>query len=296
MVVRRRAAASRPEQGLRVSKEHQIAIALQDRLLEWGRQSAAAAIATIYRPSSDVMRVGGDWFTVTSLDSQGRIGVSVGDVGGHGLGAATVMSELRSALAVASLAVRDPSDILDLLERYARQIPGANCTTVACAVLDQSCYRIDYACAGHPYPVIVGPDGRARMLEEGRRPPLAAASTVGPASQGGSSLPPGSLLILYTDGLVERRGESLEVGFNRLLDAAASAGRKPVSEVCSDLVAQLQPPSGYEDDVVVVALRPCGESETSFVEVIPAEVSAAPPLRARFRTWLKHRNLDEETV
>jgi serine phosphatase RsbU (regulator of sigma subunit) len=117
--------------------------------------------------------------------------VSVGDVAGHGLAAAAVMSQLRSALSAAALAVREPGAVLDLLDRYARTLPEATFATVAYAVIDTAAGIVDYTCAGHPYPLIVTADGRARYLRDGRRPPLAARAVTGPAAAGRSALRPG---------------------------------------------------------------------------------------------------------
>lgn len=290
-----RLAARAVERVRRAERERRVAVALQERLLEWGASSVPAAIWTTYEPATDTMRVGGDWYTITALDERGRIGVSAGDVVGHGLPAATVMSELRSALAAASLALKEPDEVLALLERYARQVPGAECTTVAYVLVDPGSGRLSYACAGHPCPVLVGPDGDAVLLDGGRRPALAASSGVGAAAQGSAELPPGALLLLYTDGLVERRGESLEVGLGRLLEAARAAAGKPVGEVCAEVLTALRGPAGYEDDVVLVALRPCGATDDSYVDAFPATVGQMPGARARLRHWLSSR-VDDDTV
>ncbi|MGH8979499.1 MAG: SpoIIE family protein phosphatase, partial [Acidimicrobiales bacterium] len=298
-------AARALERVQRAERDRLVAVSLQNRLLDWGARSMAAAICTTYRPASDAMRVGGDWYTVTALDGAGNIGLSVGDVVGHGLPAAMVMSELRSALAVASLAADQPSDVLDLLEKYARQLPGASCTTAAYVVVDAA-GTVRYACAGHPYPLLVESTGEVRLLEDGRRPALAVASPAmspeGPqaggagtsSTQGVASLDPGSMLILYTDGLIERRGESIDRGFERLMDAASASASKPVGEVCAHLLSALAGPSGYDDDVVLVAVRPCGSTATSFVGAFSSQLSEIPALRVGLGKWLEERGVGAE--
>ena len=280
----------------RAERERRVAVALQDRLLDWGAHPVAAAIATLYRPATDAMRVGGDWYTITALGDSGKVGLSVGDVVGHGLAAATVMSELRSALAVAALAASEPGKVLDLLEGYARQVPGASCTTAAYVTADPEEGTVRYACAGHPYPLLVTGSGEVRLLEEGRRPALAVASHSPGGTHGVAPLEPGSMLILYTDGLVERRGESIDTGLGRLMEAARASRAKPVGDVCADLLAALGGHAGYEDDVVLVALRPCGSTPTSFVDAFPAQVPEIPAVRDRLRSWLCDRGIGVDTA
>lgn len=287
----------------RAERDRRVAVALQDRLLDWGAHSMAAAISTTYRPASDIMRVGGDWYTITALGDTGKIALSVGDVVGHGLPAAMVMSELRSALAVAALAAGQPGEVLDLLEDYARQVPGASCTTAAYVLVDPAEGTVRYACAGHPYPVLVTSSGDVRLLEDGRRAALAVGSSLRTDSdrrqhvtQGVAPLEPGSLLVLYTDGLIERRGESIDSGFDRLVDAARTCAAKPVGEVCAYLLSALAGHGGYDDDVALVAFRPCGSTSTSFVDAFASQVSEIPGVRSRLRTWLEAQHVDAEVA
>src|SRR6185312_16235337 len=175
------------------------------------------------------------------LDPPGRLGVSVGDVVGHGLPAATVMSRLRSASAAAALVASEPNRVLDVMERYAETVPRAACSTVVYSVVDAAAERIEYACAGHPYPLLVPPHGPARFLEDGRRPPLAARAHRPGGSPGTSELPPGSLVVLYTDGLIERPGESLDEGLARLAASSTACRTVPVDAVCTTLLAALKP-------------------------------------------------------
>ncbi len=275
-------------------REHRIATGFQNHLLDLDRRSTAAVVAARYEPASEVMSVGGDWYLTVAPDRRGSIAVSVGDVVGHGLPAATVMSRLRSATTAAALTTPEPSAVLGVLERCAATIPDARCSTVAYALLDTTDRTLTYACAGHPYPLVVAADGTTRFLEEGRRPPLAAArqSTSGPA--GHAELPPGSLVLLYTDGLVERRGEALDTGFARLAAAAASCRMLPVGEVCNELLARLRPPEGYTDDVALLAVRPADVTPESFVAAIPADADELAPLRHGFQDWLLASGLDQD--
>jgi signal transduction histidine kinase/DNA-binding response OmpR family regulator len=278
-------------------REHQIAMSLQERLLGLGVISPAAAVSAAYQPASEVMRVGGDWYTATPL-GPGRIGISAGDVVGHGLPAATVMSQLRSALGAAALATNDPAAVLDLLDRYAQTLDDAAFATVAYAIIDTSAGSVSYECAGHPYPLVVGPEGTVTWLRDGRRPPLAVRSFAPrlDARTGAAALPPGSLLLLYTDGLIERRSEPLDDGFARLEAAAAGCTKLPAGQACRDVISQMTPGRGYADDVVIIAVRPAGTTAASHVDAMSASFSELRPARDRMRGWLAHLGTSRATT
>ncbi|NKQ57948.1 SpoIIE family protein phosphatase [Amycolatopsis sp. K13G38] len=273
------------ERMLAAERERRIAADFQEQLLDLDRSSADAVVAAVYQPATKSMRVGGDWYLVTPIGESGRIALSVGDVVGHGLAAATVMSRLRSAIGAAALTITSPSAVLEFTERYAADVPRATCATVAYAVLAPAAHTISYACAGHPYPLLVTPD-EVRYLEQGRHPPLAAANFHTSSPVGQAELPPGSLVVLYTDGLIERAGESISDGFDRLAAAARDLWRLPVHEVCAELLSRLAPPGGYNDDVAILAVRPSGAAPRSFVASLPAEVTELPSLRGRLSAWL----------
>jgi len=277
-------------------REHRVATELQERLLDLDARSLTAVVSAAYQPATETMRVGGDWYTVTTLDSSGRLGVSVGDVVGSGLPAATVMSQLRSALGAVALSAAAPSAVLDLVERYAESIDGAVCATVAYAVVDGSAGEVAYACAGHPYPLVVGPDGTVSFLRDGRRPPLAAHGSVPAAPSGTSGFPAGSMLLLYTDGLVERRDEPLDAGLDRLAAAASHCAGLAAGAACEELLRRMAPPEGYSDDVALVAVRPVGTTGAAHVDVRPARLAEARGIRHRLRAWAEGLGLDHDRV
>jgi signal transduction histidine kinase/serine phosphatase RsbU (regulator of sigma subunit)/CheY-like chemotaxis protein len=275
--------------------EHQLAVHLQDRLLRVDLLSSAAAVCAVYEPASEQMRIGGDWYTTLALDDH-RLGISVGDVVGHGLQAAVTMSQLRSGFESAALSEDDPDTVVSTLDRYAAMIPGALCSTLAYAVLDSDARTVTYSSAGHPYPLLVLPDGTVGYLQDGHRPTLATASSRTATRSGRAELPAGSLVVLYTDGLIERRGQSLDVGFARLADVSAGLRYEPVGEVCAHLIEALQPTGGFSDDVALIAARPAGVATNSFVHVFPATVYEIGPLRRRLWQWLSTLALDESVV
>jgi anti-sigma regulatory factor (Ser/Thr protein kinase) len=246
------------------------------------------------------MRVGGDWYLVAPLERAGRIAISVGDVVGHGLTAAIVMSRLRAAVAATAFTESDPAAVLTVLDKYAAAaLPGARCATVSYAVIDtdiddaetrngsgRGAATISYTCAGHPYPLVVSPGQKPVYLEAGRRPPVGAWENGRTREAAEAYLPPGSLVLLYTDGLIERPGESLDMGFARLQSAAARCAELPVAHVCAELLDLMAPPGGYNDDVVLLALRPGHSTTRSFAGAVPAALGNLAGLRNRLRGWL----------
>jgi CheY-like chemotaxis protein/anti-sigma regulatory factor (Ser/Thr protein kinase) len=292
-----------------MAREHEIAIDFQEHLLDLDRGSTAAVVAAVYQPAGEAMRVGGDWYSVTPLDHSGRIAISVGDVVGHGLPAAIVMSRLRAAVAAAALTAGEPDAVLSSLDRYGASVDGARCATVAYALIDTDGQRdgatVRYSCAGHPYPLLVLPDGRAVYLEAGRRAPVSVTGNRAqhtadqpPGHTATAELPPGGLILLYTDGLIERPGETLDDGFARLRAAAEQCACLPVESICAELLSRMAPPTGYRDDVVVLALRPSHLAAGSFATVLPAAPAQIPVAREQLREWLstivvaKHRETD----
>jgi signal transduction histidine kinase/CheY-like chemotaxis protein len=274
-----------------MARDHRIAVEFQEQLLDLDRGSTAAVVAAIYQPAGEAMRVGGDWYLVTPLDRPGRIGISVGDVVGHGLPAAIVMSRLRAAVGATALSGADPAVVLGALDTYAATVPGARCATVTYALIDAgdggaTGGTVSYTCAGHPYPLLVCPDRRPVFLEAGRRPPVATGGNQPTDSTAHADLPPGSLVLLYTDGLIERPGDTLDQGFDRLKAAAADCAYLPVADVCAELLQRMTPPDGYRDDVVLLALRPSHSGPRSFTIVVPAAPTEVPIARDRLHEWL----------
>lgn len=275
-----------------VQRAHRIAVDFQDHLLDLDSGSTAAVVAAVYQPGGEAMRVGGDWYLVVPLRRSGQIAISVGDVVGHGLPAAIVMSRLRAAVAATALTDADPATVLATLDRYAAAVPGARCATVSYAVIEtggetaDGTASISYICAGHPYPLLVTPDQPPVYLQSGRRPPMAAWENQLADYTAKQELPAGSLILLYTDGLIERPGETLDRGFARLQAAAAYCAHLPVGDICAELLDRMAPPGGFTDDVVVLALRPSHSSTRSFATVLPAALTHIADARHRLRDWL----------
>ncbi|AYF77709.1 response regulator [Nocardia yunnanensis] len=274
-------------------RERRIALEFQEQLLDLERASTTSVVAAVYQPAEETMRVGGDWYLAVPLDRAGRIGISVGDVVGHGLSAAVVMSRLRSSVAAAALGEPEPGAVLDTVNRYAATVPGAHCATATYAVLDPAANLVEYSCAGHPYPLLIPRDGPPAYLRDGRRPPLATSGFVTGRRGGSQVLAPGDTILLYTDGLIERPGETLDDGFDRLLAAATASACLPTGALCAELLERLRPPGGYCDDVVILALRAAEITPDSFTMAVRAVPDQMALVRERLREWLSDKEIPE---
>jgi putative methionine-R-sulfoxide reductase with GAF domain/anti-sigma regulatory factor (Ser/Thr protein kinase) len=194
--------------------------------------------------------VGGDWFDAFELPS-GDVWVMTGDVAGHGLQPAVVMGRLRSALRAYALLGMSPEDVIRGANRKLLQFEPGAMATVTCAVLAPPFDEIRMCSAGHLPPVLVDPGGPPRLLESKPVPPLGVVDELEPHSTRWPVVD-GSVLVLYTDGLVERRGESLTEGLERLRTAVHVAAPGPLcGRLMDDLVGSYVP----ADDIALLALR-----------------------------------------
>jgi hypothetical protein len=193
--------------------------------------------------------VGGDWYDAFVLES-GALWVMVGDVAGHGLGAAVTMSRLRAVLRAYALEGHDPGAVLALADRKLQFFEPGQTATVLCALLHPPYDTVTFASAGHPPPVLVRPDGEAGYVQVPASA-LFGATDLDPEAVTVPLLP-GSLFVAYSDGLIERRGESLEQGMGRLAAAVEAAAPELVCRrVMQELVGNDEP----TDDIVVMAVR-----------------------------------------
>ncbi len=182
---------------------------------------ADIVVAARYVPAVAELSVGGDWYDVVPLDEE-RVAIAVGDIVGRGINAAAVMGQLRSALSAVARTTDSAVEAVARLDRFAHGIEGAKATTLLYGIVDPVAGTLRYTSAGHPPALIVSPNGSARFLDGGRGWPLAVADPDRPRPEAVAELEPGSTILLYTDGLVERRNERLEDGLARLACSAAS--------------------------------------------------------------------------
>lgn len=236
------------------AREREIAITLQEVMLRSPDLDRHRDIAVRYLPALGSLNVCGDWYDVVDLPPD-RYSIAIGDVVGHGLQAAAVMGMLRSALSAAIRAVPSPAQALEVLGLYARAVDGALATTVAKVLIDPRSRLIIYSNAGHPPPVLLHPDGSWQLLDQATDPPLGARPEHVPRPQAGLSYTRGDTLVLYTDGLIERRGEDIDAGLARLTDALAQHSTLPVEQLADALLAHLGVTTGSRDDIALVIAR-----------------------------------------
>jgi serine/threonine-protein kinase RsbW len=214
-------------------------------------QPEGTALVAAYRPGTVTNEVGGDWYDAFPLQP-GRLAILVGDVVGHDLEAAVAMGQLRGAVrALATLG--SPAALLERLDDFVSRLRGGAMTTMAYAELEVATGELRYACAGHPPPLAVSAGGEPRFLWGGRSGPLGI--DMRPRPEEGDRLEPGDTLVLYTDGLIERKGESLAVGLERLSSSAGAASGHGLQQLVDRVLSAMLAGHPQEDDVCVIAGR-----------------------------------------
>jgi serine phosphatase RsbU (regulator of sigma subunit)/anti-sigma regulatory factor (Ser/Thr protein kinase) len=261
--------------------EHRGAVALQRSLLP-GRlpQLLDAELFARYLPSRDL--VGGDWYDVIEL-ADGRIGLAIGDVAGHGVRAATLMGQLRTGMRAYALEHHSPAEVLGRVDQLLHSLQGDGMATAGYGVVDLDAASVRFAWAGHPPPLLISA-GRTRTLDVTPAPPLGVVPFARfPETE--VALRPDDAIVLYTDGLVERRGESLEVGLERLAATADELAGSSIEDLTHGLVERLVGGAGTEDDIAILAMRV--PRQPSRLELqLPADPSVLAPVRRVLRRWL----------
>ena len=265
-------------------QQRETALALQRAIL--GPSRLPTGFAVRYEPATRPLEVGGDWYDIVELPD-GRIGIMVGDCVGHDLGAATVMGQLRSACRALLLQDASASQALTAMDRFASFVPGAECATVFCGILDPATGSLRYSSAAHPPGIVVHPDGNVVLLDDARSLPLAIRQDAA-RTEADYVLPPRSTLLLYTDGLVERRGQPLTEGIAAAGTAVHEGGEASLEELASQLMTRLAPAGGYEDDVAMVLYHHPAPLDVLF----SAESEQLASVRATLRGWLRSCDVD----
>ncbi|MFE9912718.1 PP2C family protein-serine/threonine phosphatase [Streptomyces clavifer] len=236
------------------ARDREVAIALQEAMLPAPTPVGHHRAAVRYQPAVGTLNVCGDWYDLVDLPGD-RIAVAVGDVVGHGLKAACVMGQLRSALSAAARVADGPARALEALGLYARHVDGAESTTVVKTFIDWTTHTITYSSAGHPPPALLRPDGTVIFLDRATDPPLGARPEHVPRPEATTPFAEGATLALYTDGLIERRHEDIDVGLARLGRALVRHGRAHPEALADALLGDLLPPTGSADDTALVIIR-----------------------------------------
>ncbi|MGP3971082.1 PP2C family protein-serine/threonine phosphatase [Streptomyces sp. 6N223] len=236
------------------TREREVALTLQESMLPALRPVGRHRVAVRYRPAVGALNVCGDWYDMIELPGD-RVAVAVGDVVGHGLAAAGVMGQLRSALSAAARVADGPARALDVLGLYARSVEGAESATAVKVFIDWDARRLSYSSAGHLPPALQRPDGAVVFLDQATDPPLGARPEHVPRPEAGTVFAEGATLVLYTDGLIERRREDIDAGLARLADSLARHLGADPETLADALLADLIPQGGATDDIALVILR-----------------------------------------
>jgi PAS domain S-box-containing protein len=264
-------------------REHRIAETLQRSLLpERLPPIEGVALAARYLPGARGAAIGGDWYDVLERPD-GRVALVVGDVVGHGLRAAASMGQLRNAFRAYGMVEASPAEVVARINRLVMSGVEQVMATVLYLVLDRESGEVAWSAAGHPPALVIAPDG-ARFLEGGRSVPIGATD---PAvfREATAVLPPGASLLLYTDGLVERRDTPLEDRLHELADAAARSGDE-LGELCEHVLATVLGEDDPGDDVALLAVRPLPVADTEISLTLPAEPGSLAQLRRRLSRFL----------
>ncbi|MDQ3764324.1 MAG: SpoIIE family protein phosphatase [Actinomycetota bacterium] len=269
--------------------EHDIAYTLQHSLLPDALPPVARlALAQRYLPGAAGTQAGGDWYDVVALDGT-SVAIVVGDVVGKGPAAAAVMGKLSSALTGYLLEGHGPAAALECLDRFAVRVPGALATTVACLILDWETGEARWSRAGHPPPLLLE-RGQARYLPDGLGAPLGVRRRR-PFTEGNARISPGGCLLMFTDGLIERRGEPLDDGMDRLASCAEQLSQHEPDALLAQLLPGILDDAAPADDIAVVAARLI---PAPLAQRLPAIPTHLPRVRRALRAWAAAAGLPDD--
>jgi serine phosphatase RsbU (regulator of sigma subunit)/anti-sigma regulatory factor (Ser/Thr protein kinase) len=242
-------------------------------------------VATRYLPAATAVGVGGDWFD-TFVRPEGDIVLVIGDVAGHGLPAASLMGKTRNALRAHALMGGTALDILVRADEFHRHFGEGELVTILVGLLADDLDTFRYASAGHPPPLVVGPHGATFANSHRVNPPLGLPQ---PPSfvEGEVALGPGTSLLLYTDGLIERRDESLDAGFERLRSTAELVlnGKVP-NDAITDLLEGMIDGPRPSDDVAVMLVRRDATPSRHLEFAVDARARSLTTIRRALSRWL----------
>jgi PAS domain S-box-containing protein len=275
-------------------REHRIAETLQRSLLpERLPQLPGLSVAARYLPAAAEAEVGGDWYDVLPTPT-GGVGLVMGDVAGKGLAAASMVGRLRSALRAYALEGHPPARVVEQLNRLIwTEEDESQMATLIYVVVDPTAGELHWVNAGHPPPLLLTAARMPQFLEGGSSVPLGVL----PFPEFQEVCVPidgDATVVLYTDGLVERPGEHIDTGLDRLADVVRGATTDP-QQLCDLLLAELVPEVGAPDDVALLTLRTMPIAERFSVE-LPTEPEALASMRAVLRRWLQNAEGSEQEI
>ncbi|GAA2518772.1 hypothetical protein Ahu01nite_075340 [Winogradskya humida] len=274
-------------------QERAIARTLQRSLLAGDLPSDPRfAVETHYQAAAQDLEVGGDWFDAF-LITPDKLAVVVGDVVGRGIDAATTMGQLRSAIRALASAEAGPARLLERLDRFVDRVESARMATVAYAEINLTTNEMTYACAGHLPPLLTEPGGSPRYLLDGRSGAIGSRAGSTARIEHRVPLSPGSRLLLYTDGLIERRTRPIDKGFEVLARTYAGRRDSPLPGLTKGL-AQTLVGGDHPDDVCLLCLS-LG-TEDRLERSIGADPVQIALLRKDLRGWLVSHDVDDDST
>src|SRR6185437_15029620 len=244
---------------------------------------------------------GGDWFDAIPLGD--RLVLVVGDVVGHGVEAAAVMSQLRTALRMQVVAGYPIAEALEAVDRFRKHVPGSNSATICVGALDFATGEFRYCTAGHPPPLLVTSDGTSRYVEPSGAGPLGSGTGFPVRTE---FLGVGDSILLYTDGLIERPGRPLGASTAEFAELAANiaggqrgfvieSSVRPIDRICSETLELLLRPTGYSDDVTLLAAQRRTPPAPLHL-TLDATIRTARAVRTRLRQWLSDIGADADDI
>ncbi|MFF1569920.1 SpoIIE family protein phosphatase [Streptomyces sp. NPDC058293] len=281
----------------RYTREHRAAVALQQSLLPPATtDTPAAETASVYLPAGGGADISGDWYDAIALPSL-RLALVAGDVVGHGMAASATMGRLRAAIQTLADLELEPDELLtrisDLVQRLAAEaspddhdIVGATCLYAVYDPITRCCVM---ASAGHPPPILVRPDGTTEAIEISPGPPLSLSGM--PYETTIIDLEPGSVLALYTDGLIDRGADDIDDGLPQLTHALAASCRpdRPLNETGRALLADLVDEAPRDDATLLLARTRAIPAEDTAHREIPSHPAAVCEAREwamrQLTTW-----------
>ena len=273
-------------------EQRRLAESLQRTLLPQDIAGIAGIeVAARYMPAAQAARLGGDWYDLFPLE-RGRIGLAIGDVVGRGLPAAALMAQLRTALRAYAVDGHDPAAVVERVSRLLGYLSPGTMTTAAYAELDPEAGTATIVSAGHPPPLLIEPDGTARFLDVEGDPALGVSAMTRFRAHR-CTVPSGSTLLVYTDGVVEVRGESIDEGLERMRVLAERRVGDGVEALCDAVISELVADGRPSDDVALMAVHvhPIGNRLQARW---PARAASLADVRHLLRRWLRHHGAADE--
>jgi len=257
------------------------------------------ALSGSYHRASSVRSAGGDWYDAVPL-GRGRLALVVGDAVGHGVPAAGAMSRLRGALRSTTLRDPAPAAVLAALDGFAAQMEDVEGASVFYGLLDVGTGRLSYAVAGHPAPLVVGPDGSTSLLPVRPRPPLGSLPGTETVVEE-HVLEEGATLVLFSDGATAGTPDGPGHGLRRLADAARDVVSAPgalgvdaAPELAVAIAERVHAPGARPDDVAVLVAHRRAAALQPLVLDLPAVPSSLPGVRRRLSVWLTGLGMGEQ--